>query len=302
MSVMPSFVGHSGCLLQLRGPCVLRKISATPEYGVRLRNQVHKQRAMKAFLDLPGVHIPAVLDEGENDDGSYWADMELYVARNVSDFLITSDPKGLSRLARLLLDVVEALEGASQSGFLPRERVRSKARNIHREIENLRRNPEKCDLLPSQTRMECYLDFLENVLPECLELRLGASHGDLTLTNVLIREDASEIALVDFLDGFLEAPLLDMAKLRQDTRHGWSMVQHALGSDATRLRMALKHLDGLLEAAFESRAEYRQGYQAFQFLNHLRILPYLRDETIAHHVLGVLDSLMESESNHRSTS
>jgi len=50
-------------------------------------------------------------------------------------------------------------------------------------------------------------------------LPIGPMHGDLSLTNVLCR--GSDVWLIDFLDGFLSSPLFDVAKMRQDSCHGW---------------------------------------------------------------------------------
>lgn len=58
-------------------------------------------------------------------------------------------------------------------------------------------------------------------LPTELLLPLGPCHGDLTLSN-LILDTASGITLIDFLDTFLETPLQDVAKLKQDFVYGWS--------------------------------------------------------------------------------
>lgn len=73
----------------------------------------------------------------------------------------------------------------------------------------------------------------------CIYLPIGACHGDFTLSNVLVltplsgdglplspraqTKDTFRIALIDFLDSFVESPLADMAKLCQDLKYGWTL-------------------------------------------------------------------------------
>ena len=44
---------------------------------------------------------------------------------------------------------------------------------------------------------------------------VGTCHGDLTFSNILF--NGNNYYLIDFLDSFIESPLLDIVKLRQDT-------------------------------------------------------------------------------------
>lgn len=56
-------------------------------------------------------------------------------------------------------------------------------------------------------------------IAEQIYLPCGPMHGDLTLCNILCT--GSAVWLIDFLDGFLSSPVFDVAKLRQDSYHGW---------------------------------------------------------------------------------
>jgi hypothetical protein len=53
------------------------------------------------------------------------------------------------------------------------------------------------------------------VIPE------GFCHGDLTFSNILVDGKSRRIAAFDFLDSFVESPLQDIAKIRQDTSYYW---------------------------------------------------------------------------------
>lgn len=62
--------------------------------------------------------------------------------------------------------------------------------------------------------------FLES-FPDHLIFPIGPCHGDLTLSNIILTH-SSKIVLIDFLTTFLETPLQDVAKLKQDFVYGWS--------------------------------------------------------------------------------
>ena len=68
--------------------------------------------------------------------------------------------------------------------------------------------------------VEACIDVVDTLPPE-LSFPVGRCHGDLTLSNVIL-DPVSGITLIDFLDTFLETPLQDVAKLKQDFVYGWS--------------------------------------------------------------------------------
>ena len=65
--------------------------------------------------------------------------------------------------------------------------------------------------------------FLENETHKIKKIKLPINicHGDLTLCNILIKNKEKNIFLIDFLDSFLESPIVDMVKIRQDTKYKW---------------------------------------------------------------------------------
>eukprot|EP00744_Colponema_vietnamica_P017832 GILI01025106.1.p1 GENE.GILI01025106.1~~GILI01025106.1.p1 ORF type:complete len:440 (+),score=77.59 GILI01025106.1:48-1367(+) len=80
-----------------------------------------------------------------------------------------------------------------------------------------------------------------------IRIPLGTCHGDFTLSNVLVltpltgdglplspraqSKETFRIALIDFLDSFVESPLADMAKLCQDLKYGWTLRLMSTPSD-----------------------------------------------------------------------
>jgi aminoglycoside phosphotransferase (APT) family kinase protein len=110
-----------------------------------------------------------------------------------------------------------------------------------------------------------------------LDLPVGVCHGDLTFSNVLVSSDAKALALIDFLDSFLESPALDLVKLRQDTQFGWSAFIGPQRMDRTRFMQIMGYIDGQLRERFAAMPWYRDCIDALQCLNLLRIAPYAQD-------------------------
>ena len=86
--------------------------------------------------------------------------------------------------------------------------------------------------------------------------------------------------ILDFLDSFLETPLMDLTKLRQDTKFGWSVfIDPAIAShQEMQLWQALAYLDRKIRTFIESVGMYT-WYEFFERLNLVRIVPYLTKQT-----------------------
>ena len=100
----------------------------------------------------------------------------------------------------------------------------------------------------------------------------------------------NQIVLIDFLDSFVESPIVDIAKIRQDTKHGWSSFIYTEKHDKIKTKLSLQYLDEKLVNYF-SNFEFFKHYKLFQFMNLLRILPYARQEKKYNFILEQLCSL-----------
>jgi hypothetical protein len=139
--------------------------------------------------------------------------------------------------------------------------------------------PGMIDKLASIDRILNDADRVELIDP-CLDLLVdvmseqGPCHGDLTLCNVLCdchKSGPGAIALVDMIDPFIRSPHQDVAKVRQDTHHGWIKL-HLPAVDDARLERCGQMLD---EAFPQTRTSL-----AFELLTLLRILPYTTDDRV----------------------
>lgn len=119
-------------------------------------------------------------------------------------------------------------------------------------------------------------------------LPVGLCHGDLTFSNILFTE--SGMYIIDFLDSFVETPLQDIIKIRQDSKYGWSMMMTNQNYNATHVRTVLDYIDNQISSHFKNY-EFYKYYDMLQYINILRILPYVKEENVYERICEILDSI-----------
>lgn len=111
-----------------------------------------------------------------------------------------------------------------------------------------------------------YAERLKEHFANGATIPIGPMHGDLTFCNVLCKDE--HVWLIDFLDGFISSPVMDVAKMRQDSFHGWI----ELFDDAPN------------RACVDARIMETFGYLPFldelTLLSLLRIAPYAKTEAV----------------------
>ena len=124
-----------------------------------------------------------------------------------------------------------------------------------------------------------------------ISIPIGICHGDLTFSNILF--NGNNYYLIDFLDSFIETPLQDIAKIRQDTAYRWSQLMYTKPYDAVRLRIICDKIDSEIDSYFSHKYEwYRGNYRVVQLMNILRILPYAHEENVIIYLQNILKSLL----------
>ena len=275
-----TLTGHSGCSVSL---CLdgdryfVRKVSASPAYNKRFRLQIEKQNALSSV-----IATPRVLQQGEAG-GLLWYDMEYVQGHGFVSFAplqaVSSIPAMVERLTEPLHRLAETATGSLDPAL------------FHSKIAELKTSIGKSPFYSTETQ------FLDDLLD-----RLAARswrgipqtlcHGDLTVENMLIRDDGS-IVFIDLLDGNLESVWMDVAKLIQDLESGWSLrsILWHERPDATAklLRTISRYLAD--EVTSQMTAYFPQlgaNLPALRALQALRVLPYVRDETTFSRVVSGL--------------
>ena len=122
-----------------------------------------------------------------------------------------------------------------------------------------------------------------------MELPIGKCHGDLTFSNILF--SGNDYYLIDFLDSFVESPLLDIVKIRQDSAYLWSELMYSGECDSTRLRIVADKIDTEIYN-FASQFDWFRYYKIFQLMNFLRILQYAHEPKVIDYLKNVINDLL----------
>jgi hypothetical protein len=127
------------------------------------------------------------------------------------------------------------------------------------------------------------------MLPDEIIFPVGPCHGDLTLSNIILDME-SGITLIDFLDTFLESPLQDVAKLKQDFIYGWSF-RHSPSTVRISAKILCKCHYPL--ALVEIERMYRLQTRLVTLMTLIRIAPYVKDAVTKDWLVASLKHRME---------
>jgi thiamine kinase-like enzyme len=195
---MSNLVGHSGCNLDLISygdKLVIRKSSKSIDYNKRLELQYLKQKIFKNDQ----IKAPKVFDSGI-EKGLFYFDMEYINGIRFNDYIKSQNYDKVFRIFSTLTNFVI-------SNFTD-EHI-NKSSEILLKIEST----NSANLIDINV-------FNKIITYSSIPIRLGYCHGDLTFENIIISND--EIYLIDFLDSFIDSPIIDISKLLQEFELNWS--------------------------------------------------------------------------------
>ena len=261
--------GNSGCAIEIvqdENGLVLQKMSSEKAYASRLSKQFEKQAS---FEPPPNSHIKVPrIYEIVKTANSTTGKMEYVYSKNFINYFETAGFEQILFFADTIINFLDYEISKS-----PPKRISSKI--FVDKIKAISKNISSTDIAS--------LDLLNRVIKECLAFKslnipIGTCHGDLTLSNILF--NGSDCFLIDFLDSFIESPLMDVVKIRQDTYFGWSQLMSELSFDKIRLNLIMKKLDEYIDVHFHQFDWYVKYYRFFQIINLCRILPYAQNKRI----------------------
>jgi thiamine kinase-like enzyme len=203
---------------------------------------------------------------------TFHADMEFVAAKDFIQFLSEADRQALDGFLKIVTD------------FISRNLTASKSADVSRQIE------EKLAELAKKNVPAKYIEAAKRMCHRPVQVPVGPCHGDLTLSNILFKSD--RLYLLDFLDCYVESPLQDIAKLRQDTHFGWSLQLYQADFNWAKIQIALRYLDRLIETSFMPY-EWHRHYELFQIINLMRILPYCTETRTADFITQSLDRTLK---------
>lgn len=278
--------GHSGCSIEVTEQgreLLVIKSTNKRDYFDRLKKQAEKQKLFFS-AGYKNVQTPEIFAIEENTK-VYRIVMKYIHAQNFVEFF---DHAGFEKIDRFSQQIIRFLDWEiSQSNIqeIPVQVVLNKFDDVKKKI-----------LLSfsGDIRIDSVIEKSEKVFNQIdhIQMPVGQCHGDLTLSNILFNHN--RLFVIDFLDSFIESPLLDMVKIRQDTAFAWSYLMYDNSYDKVRHHITIEWLDEILTAHFSRYEWYNQYYKAFQLMNFLRILQYAHQADVIDYLLEKINVILES--------
>lgn len=265
--------GHSGCNLEIvddDGELFVLKTTQDESYFVRLQKQADKQiSARQFFLHNYNIRIPKIF-KVEKNENFVQIKMEYVFSKSFVEYFECAGFVQVKHFVDAIIAYLNEEIEMSTIQELPCKIVREKFIDVKKRIllnTFVSSDPEIWRILNvSEEKIE---------QKKRIEIPIGVCHGDLTFSNVLF--NGNQYYLIDFLDSFVESPLIDIVKIRQDSAYLWSELMYTKGYDHVRLKIICKKIDLCITKYFERNKWYRDNYNLFQLLNMLRILQYAKD-------------------------
>lgn len=269
--------GHSGCQIDIinfgnKNELRVLKSTSDPLYKERLCKQARKQEKFYN-LDLDNVRVPQIYNI-ETHDNSASFQMEFIYSSNFLDFFEKTSVDQIDTFINTILLFVENSINRSEIEDLDTSVMRDKYLDVKKKILDN-------NLLNGKADVQSILKTCDKIfdINGTIPIPIGICHGDLTLSNILFNGD--NICLIDFLDSFVESPICDIVKIRQDTFYGWSLLMYTGKYDGVRMKIILDYIDQKINDFFCQYEWYRKYYHIFDVMNLLRILQYAKESEIA---------------------
>lgn len=284
-----SVVGHSGCdikVIREENNLFIYKSTRDPKYFNRLVLQAEKQEKA-SHLKMQYIRVPKIHKIIETTE-QVGVKMDYVYSKNFVEFFEHAGFEQVNYLIGALIMFLEKEISDSTDIEIPRDIIIDKFEDVR--IKTLNNNNLKSvDHFPKIEKILSQSEPIFYSLPSFLNLPIGSCHGDLTFSNILF--NGNNYYLIDFLDSFIESPLLDIVKIRQDSAWQWSRLMFNGACDNIRLKIAFSKIDKEIDAHFDERYSwYREFYKPMQLMNFLRILQYAHEKDVIDYLISSLES------------
>ena len=266
--------GRSGCRLEVMKSqddhIIIKKHSSSLAYNNRLVKQAEKQQHFFEHLPpVPRFSTARVIDIFPSDTSLACFTMPYLFAEKYSDYL---EKITIGDLKILLHDILHyLLNNIHNANYqtIDKAIVVSKVDELKKAFAS--------NGLNNNAYLWQVIDYLENNAP-VQPLPIGRCHGDLTFSNILFGDN--KIYLLDFLDSFIESPIIDIVKLRQDTCFKWSVMleKQMPAHTKNKIIQTFDYLDREIASFCDSELGMADWYKYLQVFNLMRILPYLHKQ------------------------
>lgn len=279
--------GHSGCQIDIvndGNKLYIKKCTYDPKYVPRLAAQAQKQLDASQNI-YQHIRIPKIfnIDQTKNH---LIIKMEYVYSKNFVDYFEDAGFDNINYFVQALKIFVDSEIKNSPIQKVDSDIVKTKFLNVCETCKQnvFVRNDAETDVLLKS----CGAVF--SGLPRYIEMPIGQCHGDLTFSNILF--NGNNYYLIDFLDSFIESPLLDLVKIRQDSKYEWSRLMYERELDLVRLGIISQKIDKEIDSYYKKYKWYRELLFPFQLMNFLRILQYAKEDKVICYLKNVLKSML----------
>lgn len=282
--------GHSGCNIEViddNGKLFVKKSSQDPSYIKRLHLQGHKQDVDSFSQNI--VNVPHVKDYGINTtEGNAWILMDYIYAKNFIDYFEHASKADIDNFITTFCKYIEYELECCYITHVSKDVFINKFNSVSGNCWHNKLLINNSDIQNILTESE----KIFNNLPDVIWLPVGKCHGDLTFSNILFT--SNDFYFIDYLDSFIETPIQDIVKLRQDTLYLWSTQMYTKKYDSIRLKMIFNYIDNKINQYFLENEYYKESYSILQLMNILRILPYVKEESVRDFLIDVITNILNT--------
>ena len=275
--------GHSGCDISIvteDNELHIHKSTHDASYVPRLVNQANKQIAASK-TEYQHIRVPKIFEVQQSATDAT-IKMEYIYSKNFVEYFENAGFEQIKYLIGAIKYFIDLEINASTMQVVPSTILTDKMADVARKVE---KNVHLKDDAEAQELVRLSSEVMNRVGD--MEMPVGTCHGDLTFSNILF--NGNNYYLIDFLDSFIESPLLDIVKIRQDTAYLWSTLMYHKPFDKVRLSIISERIDSAIDEYFTGKYEwYRRYYMPLQLMNFLRILQYGKEEKVIAYLKRVI--------------
>jgi hypothetical protein len=258
--------------------------STNSKNKMRLKAQCQKQ---KKFISSNAAFIVCpVLNEYESPD-IYSFEMPFCRGEVAPEYIDRASPFEVRGFIYQLIALLESFIAESELRHIDAEVIWGKSADVREQIRgNVNVSPSVLGLIDQHIAIvKSHRNF---------ELPIGKCHGDLTLSNIIFDDFNDRYFLIDFLDAYIDCPLLDLAKISQETSLLWTSKLMHQTHDSAKYQIAMNVLDFEVQNHFSKYEWYKKYQSIFEFQNLIRLLPYASDHLIIEAIVKRLHLLIKA--------
>lgn len=275
--------GHSGCDITIvteDNELHIHKSTHDAGYVPRLVNQANKQIAASK-TEYQHIRVPKIFEVVQTPTDAT-IKMEYIYSKNFVEYFESAGFEQIKYLIGAIKYFIDLEINHSTLQTVPSSILTNKMADVARKVE---KNVHLKDDDEAQELVRRSSDVMNGVGD--MVMPVGTCHGDLTFSNILF--NGNNYYLIDFLDSFIESPLLDIVKIRQDTAYLWSTLMYHKPFDKVRLSIISEKIDTAIDEYFTEKYDwYRRYYMPLQLMNFLRILQYGHDDKVIAYLKRVI--------------